>query len=164
LDNFQNHFGDVELSSITSEDILAFMSKVSDGTKQNTKKLRFTLLSAFFNFIKNSVNPEFLNPCDNPALRKLFKAGKPTQFDILEKDVVDEMIFRTRNPRNRSMRNSMDPSRFSTGVRIVVKKAGELVGIHPWPRPVIPIFINIALIIQSFINGNRFGSSRTRAG
>ena len=72
---------------------MTFMSKVSDGTKQNTKKLRFSLLSAFFNFIKNSVDPEFHYPCDNPALRKLFKAGKPTQFDILEKDVVDEIIL-----------------------------------------------------------------------
>ena len=34
------------------------MSKVSDGTKQSTKKLRFTLLSAFLNYIKNSVDPE----------------------------------------------------------------------------------------------------------
>jgi hypothetical protein len=34
LDNFYSHFGDIELSSITSEDILAFMSRVTDGTKQ----------------------------------------------------------------------------------------------------------------------------------
>jgi hypothetical protein len=79
------------------------MSEVSDGTKQNTKKLRFTLLAAFFNFIKTSVDPDLQSPCDNPALRKLFKASKPTQFKILEKDVVDEIIFRTRNPRNRLM-------------------------------------------------------------
>ena len=79
------------------------MSEVSDGNKQNTKKLRFTLLSAFFNFIKNSVDADFQNPCDNPALRKLFKAGKPVQLKIIEKDVVDEIIFRTRNPRNRLM-------------------------------------------------------------
>ena len=89
------------------------MSKVSDGTKQNTKKLRFTLLSAFFNFIKNSVNPEFLNPCDNPALRKLFKVGKPT--DILEKDVVDEIIFRTQSPRNRLMLELMARSCLRVG-------------------------------------------------
>ena len=101
LSNFQNYFGDIELSSITSEDILGFMSKVSDWTKQNTKKLRFTLLSAFFNFIKNSVEPDFQNPCDNPALRKLFRAGKTAQFKIIEKDVIDEIIFRTPNPRNR---------------------------------------------------------------
>ena len=37
LESFQNHFGDIELSSITSEDILKFKSEVSDGTKQNTK-------------------------------------------------------------------------------------------------------------------------------
>jgi len=55
LSRCRNHFGDIELSSITSEDILSFMSEISDGTKQNTKKLRFTLLTAFFNFIKNSV-------------------------------------------------------------------------------------------------------------
>ena len=99
--SFQNHFGDIELSSITSEDILAFMFTVSDGTKQNTKKLRFTLLSAFFNYIKNSIDPEFQNPCDNPALRKLFRASKSAQFKIIEKDVIDEIIFRTPNPRNR---------------------------------------------------------------
>ena len=101
LGNFQNHFGDVELSSITSEDILAFMSTVSDGTKQNTKKLRFTLLSAFYNFVKNSLDPDSQNPCNNPSLHKLFRAGKTAQLKILEKDVVDEIIFRTRNPRNR---------------------------------------------------------------
>jgi integrase len=97
------------------------MSKVSDGTKQNTKKLRFTLLSAFFNFIKNSVDPDFQNPCDNPALRKLFKAGKPTQFDILEKDVVDEMIFRTRNPRNRLMLELMARSCLRVGEVLKLK-------------------------------------------
>jgi integrase/recombinase XerD len=86
---------------ITSENILDFMSKISDGAKQNTKKLRFTLLSAFFNFIKNSLDPDFQNPCNNPALRKLFRAGKTVQLKILEKDVVDEIIFRTLNLRNR---------------------------------------------------------------
>jgi integrase/recombinase XerD len=99
--NCQDHFGDIELSSLTSESILAFMTKVSDGLKQSTKKLRFTLLSAFFNYIKNSVDSDFQNPCDNPALLKLFRAGKLTQFKILEKDVVDEIVFRMPNPGNR---------------------------------------------------------------
>ena len=79
------------------------MSKVSDGTKQSTKKLRFTLLFAFLNYIKNSVDPDFQNPCDNPALKKLFRAGKLIQLKILEKDVIDEIIFRTSNLRNRLM-------------------------------------------------------------
>ena len=101
LGNFQHHFSDIDLSTITSEQILDFLSQLSEGTKQNTKKLRFTLLSAFFNFVKNSLDHEFQNPCDNPALRKLFRAAKPIRLNILEKDVVDEIIFRTQNSRNR---------------------------------------------------------------
>jgi hypothetical protein len=83
LDNFQKHFGEKELSSITSEDILDFMSKISDGAKPNTKKLRFTLLSAFFNFVKNSLDPQFNNPCDNPQLRKLFRAVKAVPLNLV---------------------------------------------------------------------------------
>lgn len=98
------------------------MSTITEGTKQNTKKLRFTLLSAFFNFVKNSVDPEVQNPCDNPSLRKLFRAGRPTQLKILEKDVVDEIIFRTRNQRNRLMLELMARS----GMRI-----GEVLKLKP---------------------------------
>jgi len=79
------------------------MTSISKNTKQNTKKLRFTLLSAFFNYIKDSIDSSFNNPCDNQALKRLFRAGKNIQFKILEKDVVDEIIFRTQNQRNRIM-------------------------------------------------------------
>lgn len=80
---------------------MSFLTKISEGTKQTTKKLRYTLLSAFFNFTKISIDPDFQNPCDTPALKKLFRAGKPNQLKIIEKDAVDEIIFRTQNPRNR---------------------------------------------------------------
>jgi integrase/recombinase XerD len=79
------------------------MTKVSGSSKQNTKKLRFTLLTAFFNYIKNSIDPAFPNPCDNKTLRRLFRAEENTQFKIIEKDLVDEIIFRTQNQRNRIM-------------------------------------------------------------
>lgn len=92
-----------------------FMSKITVGTKQSTKKLRYTLLSAFFNFTKNSLDPEIQNPCDSPALRKLFRAGKPTQFKFIEKDLVDEIIFRTRNQRNRLMLELMARSGMRVG-------------------------------------------------
>ena len=39
--------------------------------------------------------------CDMPVLRKIFAHPKPKQWTILDKDVVDEMIFRTANPGNR---------------------------------------------------------------
>ena len=91
------------------------MSTITDGTKQNTKKLRFTLLSAFFNFVKNSLDTKVQNPCDSPVLKKLFRASKLTQFKILEKDVVDEIIFRTSNQRNRLMLELMARSGMRVG-------------------------------------------------
>jgi integrase len=51
----------------------------------------------------------------SPALRKLFRAGKPAQLKILEKDVVDEIIFRTRNQRNRLMPELMARSGMRVG-------------------------------------------------
>ena len=105
----------MELASITSEDILKFMASFTKVKKKSTKKLRFTLLGVFFNFIKNSVITDIQNPCENPALRKLFKTGKKTQYSILEKDLVDEIIFRTANQRNRIMLELMARSCMRVG-------------------------------------------------
>ena len=73
------------------------------GNKQNTKRNRFTTLSAFFNFIINTFAPQLDNPCEAPMLKKMFKRAQIIQWNILEKEVVDEIIFRTLNSRNRIM-------------------------------------------------------------
>jgi len=101
LSRFCGQFGHRELSSLTTDTILSFLKDFTDGTKQSTKKLRYSLLSAFFNFIRNSIDPAFQNPCDSPILKKLFRHAKPNHWKIVEKDVVDELIFRTTKPRNR---------------------------------------------------------------
>ena len=77
------------------------MNELTEGRKPQTKRARFTSLLAFFNFAKNNLDPDAINPCDSPMLRKLFRTKVKTQFDILEKETVDEIIFRTRIPRNR---------------------------------------------------------------
>ena len=103
LSKFCDKFGEREIDSITQETILAFLTEFTKGRKQSTKKLRYSILAALFNFTKNSIDSTLQNPCDTPILRKLFKEPKPIPWDILEKEVVDEMIFRTENPRNRLM-------------------------------------------------------------
>ena len=100
---FSDQFGDRELGSISPDEILAFLIQFTEGTKQSTRRLRYCLLSAFFNFIKNSVDLKLENPCETAILKKLFKDPKPNHWDILEKEVVDEMVFRTEDPRNRLM-------------------------------------------------------------
>ena len=103
LSRFDSQFGDRELGLITSDEILLFLNQVTEGTKQSTKRSRYSCLASFFNFIKNTVDPKLENPCSSPMLRKLFKPAKIAHWTILEKEVVDEIIFRTTNPRNRLM-------------------------------------------------------------
>ena len=101
LPKFCDQFGHRDLESITSEEVLTFLTRFTEGTKQSTRRLRYSLLLAFFNFIRNSTDPQLQNPCDTPVLKKLFKNPKPNHWKILEKDVVDEIIFRTVNLRDR---------------------------------------------------------------
>jgi integrase len=77
------------------------MNQLTDGRKPQTRRARFTSLMAFFNFAKNNLDQDFTNPCDSPMLRKLFRAKVKTHWDILEKDTVDEIIFRTTKIRDR---------------------------------------------------------------
>ena len=122
LSKFCDKFGEREIDSITQGTILAFLTEFTKGRKQSTKKLRYSILSALFNFTKNSIDSTLQNPCDTPILRKLFKEPKSTHWDILEKEVVDEMIFRTENPRNRLMLELMARG----GMRI-----GEVLNLKP---------------------------------
>jgi integrase/recombinase XerD len=49
----------------------------------------------------NSGNEKFVNPCESPLLRKTFKDQKAVPWKIVEKETVDEIIFRTEDKRNR---------------------------------------------------------------
>lgn len=82
---------------------MLFLIKVTEGQKQSTKKLKYSLLRSFFNFLKDSVDSILTNPCNTPILRKTFKTAKGQPWTILDRDVVDEIIFKIDNSRNRLM-------------------------------------------------------------
>jgi integrase/recombinase XerD len=103
LAKFGAYFPDRELDSISSEEILSFLTSLNDTCKQLTKHTRYAYLKALFNFIHNNLNPQLQNPCDTPMLKKLFRPGKLAQWHIHEKEVIDEIIFRTTKVRNRLM-------------------------------------------------------------
>ena len=46
------------------------------------------LPKAFFNYIKNSIDPDIQNPCNPPILRKIFKTRKPPPWPIFEKELT----------------------------------------------------------------------------
>ena len=73
LTRFTEEFGNKDLEEITSDDILSFLTENTTHTKQNTKRSRYACLKSLFNFIIESSESSFLNPCDTPILRKILK-------------------------------------------------------------------------------------------
>jgi len=92
---FQEAFGDGQINSITTDDVLSFLTGLSTASKPATKRHRYSSLKAFFNFLKNSVDPGIQNPCDTAMLRKMLRERPPQQWKIVEKNQVNEIIFRT---------------------------------------------------------------------
>jgi integrase len=107
---------------VSAEEIVSFLRSLTDGRKQVTKHARYSHLRTLFNFIRQNLRPGLQNPCDAPMLKKLFRCGKPVQWDILEKETVDEIIFRTTKVRNRIMLELMARG----GMRI-----GEVLNLTP---------------------------------
>jgi hypothetical protein len=98
---FESQFKDRELGSITPDEVLSFLTSLTDGRKQSTKRSRYAALSAFFSLIQNALDPQLQNPCKTSMLKKLFRPAKAPNWKILEKETVDEVIFRMSKPRNR---------------------------------------------------------------
>jgi integrase/recombinase XerD len=95
--------GDKDLKGLTSDEVLDFLNVITEGKKPQTRKTRFSHLTSFFNFIKNNVDQNLQNPCDSPIIKKMFRARALAAWDILEKEIVDEIIFKTDNPKDRLM-------------------------------------------------------------
>jgi site-specific recombinase XerD len=101
LAKFLEYFPQRDLASITSEEILSFLTKINDGCRQLTKHTRYAILKALFNFIRNNLEAQFHNPCDMFRLKKLFRPEKLAQWTFIDKEAIDEIIFRTTQVRNR---------------------------------------------------------------
>ena len=96
-------FGDRDLPAITTEDIQGFLSQYTAGCSNTTKKARFSFVNAFFNFVRDNLDHTVQNPCNTKALKRQFRPPVNRSWKILEKDVVDEMIFKAESDRDRLM-------------------------------------------------------------
>lgn len=103
ITRFNLNFADLNLNEVSTDDILDFMTKFTEGLKPQTRRILFSHLTAFFNFMRINFDCDFKNPCDSPMLRKLFRPKAIVHWDIIEKETVHEIIFRTNNARNRLM-------------------------------------------------------------
>ena len=103
ISKFGQYFEDRDLHSLSPEEIPSFLTQLTAGNEQRTEHSRYSCLSSFFNFIGKKNDSSLRNPCDNPMTRKFFKISEIPQWKILEKEAEDEVMFRTRKPRNRNL-------------------------------------------------------------
>lgn len=68
---FLAEFTDRQIGEISTEEILSFLNRVAEGKKPQTRRVRYAHLSAFFNFIRNNLDPDFQNPWATPAMKRL---------------------------------------------------------------------------------------------
>ncbi len=121
LQHFDSVFSDRDIDSIKADEIYHFLEQMTKTLSKSTRRLRYAQLKAFFNFIIEKCLPDLKNPCNAPLLSKTFKMPRQTPKTILEKEIVDEMIYNTKNQRNRLMLELMA----RCGLRI-----GELLNIR----------------------------------
>ena len=103
LQKFNSQFRERTIDSVSTEDVLSFLTKLTFSRKQTTKRNRYSVLSSFYNFTISTSQADLKNPCYNSVIKKIFRQPQPIQARILDKDTVDEIIFRTMNARNRIM-------------------------------------------------------------
>jgi len=85
LTKFGLIFGDNYLRKISSEDILTFLDKIADGTKQQTKRNQYSHLTAFYNFIINNIDEQIQNLCANQLLKSFIKPVHLFNGKVLKK-------------------------------------------------------------------------------
>ncbi len=69
---FNQNYANLTLNDVSTDDILDFMTQITEGRKPQTKRIRFSHLTAVFNFLRYNFDGDIQNPCDSPMLRKLF--------------------------------------------------------------------------------------------
>ena len=103
LGKFCDQFQERVLSSVSQEDVLSFLTKLTFNRRQTTKRNRYSVLHSFYNFTINTSLPDLKNPCCNSVIKKIFRMPHPIHARIIDKDTIDEIIFRTTTSRNRIM-------------------------------------------------------------
>lgn len=101
LEQFQMRFSKYEVSALSAEDIGKFLEECTQGLSRSTRHLRYAQLKAFFNYIIETTGINIKNPCNAAPLSKAFKNVQHPPRKILDKETVDEIIFSSRNVRDR---------------------------------------------------------------
>jgi integrase/recombinase XerD len=101
LEHFKKHFTDSHVEEITPDQIYHFWEDLTEHMAKSTRRLRYAQVKAFFNFLINEKGIAIKNPCQDSIMVKAFKSPRMKQKDILSRESVDEIIYRSKKIRDR---------------------------------------------------------------
>ncbi len=101
LEKYEAAYAQKVLDTIGSDEIYHFLETATQRLSKSTRRLRYAQMKAFYNFIIDRCSLNMRNPCNTPLLRKSYRAPKQLPHKILEREIVDEMIYNTKRQRDR---------------------------------------------------------------
>jgi integrase/recombinase XerD len=101
FNDIKTYFEGRSVESITPEEIGQLLESFNSNVAKATRHLRYAQTKAFFNFLVNECGLDIKNPCAHTLLAKQYKNPKPAARKILDKELVDELIYSTTSPRDR---------------------------------------------------------------
>jgi integrase/recombinase XerD len=101
LDRLQKHFSGREIGSVTAGEVGQFLESQTANKAKSTRRLKYAQVKAFFNFLINECLMDIKNPCSHPLIARQYKNPKPTAREILDKEIVDQLIYSTTSDRDR---------------------------------------------------------------
>lgn len=123
LFRFRDAFVGRGMGSVIEAEIIDFISSISVGCSPATKTGRVGAVRAFYNFVIDIAEADFPNPCLRPMVRKMFKNPRFSSPKLLDKDLVDEIIFRTTRDRDRLILELMGRAGMRIGEVLNVRHA-----------------------------------------
>ena len=103
LEHLEKYFTDSVIEGITPDQVYQFLEALTEHASKSTRRLRYAQLKAFFNFLINEKRHSMKNPCQDSIIVKAFKSPRMKQKDILSRESVDEIIYRSKKIRDRLM-------------------------------------------------------------
>jgi site-specific recombinase XerD len=101
LDHFQTRFSEQQVVSMSPDAISLFLEECTDGLSRSTRHLRYAQIKAFFNCVIEATGLNIKSPCSAASLSKTFKMAQHRPRKILDKETVDEIIFKSGSNRDR---------------------------------------------------------------
>jgi integrase/recombinase XerD len=95
------HFDGREIESITANEVGQFLDSQTANKAKSSRRLMYAQVKAFFNFLINECLMDIKNPCSHPLIARQYKNPKPTVREILDKELVDQLIYSTKSDRDR---------------------------------------------------------------